>query len=75
MRTEAYAAFQKMLDPIAGIPATGQSVAGITNLFVDDFSEQVEPKWNNVSQPDLRISKLVQKNGKMYSSQDTEFVG
>ena len=75
MRTEADAAFQKMLDPIAGSPATGKSVAGIINVFVDDCSEQVEPKWNNVSQPDLRMSKLVQKIGKMYSSQDKEFVG
>ena len=75
MRTEADAEFQKMLDPIAGSPATGKSVAGIIKFFVDDFSEQVESKWNNESQPDLRMSKLVQKNGKMYSSQDTEFVG
>ena len=76
MRTEADAAFQKMLDPIAGNPASGKSVAGIINLFVDDFSEQVESKWNNVSQPDLeRMSKLVQKIGTMYSSQDKEFVG
>ena len=35
MRTEADAAFEKMLDPIAGSPATGKSVAGIINLFVD----------------------------------------
>ena len=75
MRTEADAAFQKMLDPIAGSPAAGKSVAGIINVFVDDFSEKVEPKWNNVSQPDLRMSKLVQKIGTMYSSQDKEFVG
>ena len=26
-----------MLDPIAGCPATGKSVAGITNLLVDDL--------------------------------------
>ena len=26
-----------MLDPIAGSPATGKSVAGIINLFVDDL--------------------------------------
>ena len=29
--------FEKMLDPIAGSPATGKSVAGIINLFVDDL--------------------------------------
>ena len=38
VRTEACAAFEKMLDPIAGSPATGKSVAGIINLFVDDLS-------------------------------------
>ena len=32
VRTEACAAFEKMLDPIAGSPATG-----INNLFVDDL--------------------------------------
>ena len=31
VRTEADAAFQKMLDPVAGSPATGKSVAGIIN--------------------------------------------
>ena len=36
-RTEMDAAFEKMLDPIAGSPATGKSVAGIINLFVDDL--------------------------------------
>ena len=43
------AAFEKMLDPIAGSPATGKSVVGIINLFADDLSEQVESKRNNVS--------------------------
>ena len=37
MRTEAGAAFDKMLDPIAGSPATGKSVARIINIFVDDL--------------------------------------
>ena len=37
VRTEADAAFEKIMDPIAGSPATGKSVAGITNLFVDDL--------------------------------------
>ena len=37
MRTEAEAAFEKIQDPIAGSPATGKSVAGIINLFVDDL--------------------------------------
>ena len=31
------AAFEKMLDPIAGSPATGKSVAGIIIFFVDDL--------------------------------------
>ena len=37
VRTEADAAFEKMLDPTAGSPATGKSVAGIINLLVDDL--------------------------------------
>ena len=65
-----------MLDPIARSPATGKSVAGIINLFVDDLFEQVEPKLNNVIWQDLeRISKLVPKTGMICSSQDKEFVG
>ena len=36
-RSEAVAAFEKTLDPIAGSPATGKSVAGIIHLFVDDL--------------------------------------
>ena len=40
-------AFEKTLDHTAGSPATGKSVEGIINLFVDDLLEQVE-KWNNV---------------------------
>ena len=37
VRTEADAADEKMLDPTAGSPATGKSVAGIINVFVDDL--------------------------------------
>ena len=37
LRTEVDAPHEKMLDPIAGSPATGKSVAGIVNLFVDDL--------------------------------------
>ena len=37
MRTEADAAKEKMPDPIARSPATGKSVAGLINLFVDDL--------------------------------------
>ena len=36
-RSEREAAFEKTLDPIAGSPATGKSVAGIINPFVDDL--------------------------------------
>ena len=39
-RSEMVAAFEKKtkaLDPTAGSPATGKSVAGINNLFVDDL--------------------------------------
>ena len=35
--TETDDAFEKMLNPIAGRPATGKSVARIINLFVDDL--------------------------------------
>ena len=35
MRTEVDAAYERMLDPIAGSPATGKTVAGIVNIFVD----------------------------------------
>ena len=31
------AAIEKVLDPVAGSPATGKPVAGIVNLFVDDL--------------------------------------
>ena len=37
VRAEGDAAFEKMLDPIPGSPATGKSVAGIINLFVGDL--------------------------------------
>ena len=37
VRIQADAAFEKMLDPIAGSPATAKSVAGIIHLFVDDL--------------------------------------
>ena len=65
-RSEMEAAFEKKLDPIAGSPATGKSVTGIINLFVNDFLQQVEKKWNNEFWPDLEnIFKLVQKIGMM----------
>ena len=36
VRSQGDAAFERMLDPIEGSQATGTSVAGIINLFVDD---------------------------------------
>ena len=36
-QSEMEAAFEKTLDPIAGSPAAGKSVATIINLFVDDL--------------------------------------
>ena len=36
-QSEMEAALEKTLDPIAGSPATGKSVARIINLFVDDL--------------------------------------
>ena len=49
VRTEVDAAYEKMLDPIAGSPATGKSVAGIKHLFADDLFGTGKPKWNKVS--------------------------
>ena len=37
-QSEVEAALERTLDAIAGSPATGKSVAGIINLFVDDLS-------------------------------------
>ena len=37
VRSQGDAAFERMLDRIEGSPATGKSVAGITNLSVDDL--------------------------------------
>ena len=51
-----------MLDPTAGDPATRKSVVGIIDLFVDDFLEQLEQKWNNNSQRDSeRISRWLRR--------------
>ena len=36
-RAQRDAAFEKMLDPTEGSPATGESVAGSVNLSVDDL--------------------------------------
>ena len=49
VRAEVDAAFEKMLDPIAGSPAAGKSVARNHESFSGcSFRNQVEPKWTNV---------------------------
>ena len=66
VRTEVDAAYERMLDPIAGSPATGKTLAGIMNLFVDDLSGTGGTEMEQRVQPDIeRISKLVQKTGVM----------
>ena len=69
-RTEADAAFEKMLDPIAGSPATGNSVVGIVDLFVDDLFGTVGTEMAQRVLARLRISKMVQKTGMMCSSHE-----
>ena len=69
------AAFDKMLDSIAGSQATGESVVGIIDLFVDDLcgtgGTEMEQR---VSARLTNIFKLVQKTGMACFSQDEEFV-
>ena len=66
-----------MLDSIEGSPATGNSVAGIINLCVDDLfgSGGTEMEQRVLAGLKKRISKLGQKTGMMCFSQDKEFVG
>ena len=76
VRSKEDAAFEKMLDPIEGSPATGKSIAEIINLYVDDLIGTGGTEMEQRVLTRLRkISKLVQKIGIMYSSQDKEFVG
>ena len=75
-RSEVEAAFEKAMDPRAGSPATGKSVAGINNLFVDDlFGKGGNETEQRVLTRLANIFKLVQKIGLMWPSQDKEFVG
>ena len=74
VRTEADAAFEKILDPIPGSPATGNSEVGIIYLFVDDLFGTGGTEMKQRVLARLRISKMVQKTGMMCSSQDKEFV-
>ena len=64
-----------MLDLIEGSPATGKSVAGIINLFTDDFFGRGGTEMGQGVLARERISKLVQKTGMMCVPQDKEFVG
>ena len=61
---------------MARSPATRKSAAGFINLFVDDL---FGTGGNEVEQrilPDFdKISKLFEKIGMMWPSQDKEFVG
>ena len=66
-----------MLDPIEGSPATGKSVAGIINPFVDDLfgTGGTEMEQRVPARLKKRMAKSVQNAGMMCSSQDREFVG
>ena len=76
-RSHSHAAFEKMLDPIAGSPATSKFVAGIKNLFADDLFGTGGTVMEQRALARLleRISKLVQKTGMMCFSQNKAFVG
>ena len=64
---EVDAAFEKELDPIEGSSAAGKSVAGITNLFVDDLFETGGTDMEQRVLARLRevFCRLVQKTGTM----------
>ena len=67
---------KKKLDPIAGSPATGNSVAGTINLFVDHLFGTGGNEMEQRFLTRLRTYfKLVQKIGMMWPSQDKEFAG
>ena len=71
MRTEVDAAYDKMLDPIAGSQLQRKSVAGIVNLFVDDLfgtsGTEMEQRVPGLTE---KTSKLSRKTGMMGPSQD-----
>ena len=48
-QSEMEAALEKTLDPIAGSPSMGKSVAGIIHLFVDDLFGVGSEDWNDVT--------------------------
>ena len=57
--SEMEAAVEKTLDPIAGSPATGKSVAGIINPFVDDLfgtgGNEMEQRVLTRLRPDFHV--------------------
>ena len=75
-RSEEDAAFEKMLDPIEGSPATGESVAGSINLFVDDLfgtcGTEIEQRVLARLRKDFQVGS---ENWNDVFSQDKEFVG
>ena len=77
VRSQAEAAFERLLDPFEGSPVTGKSVAGILNPFVDDLfgTGGTEMEQRVLARLKKRMAKLVQKTAMMCSSQDREFVG
>ena len=72
-QSEVEAAFEKTLDAIAGSPATGKSVAGIINLFVDNL---FGTGGNEMEQRVLtRPRKDFQVGSKDWSDVDIKFAG
>ena len=76
VRSQGDAAFETMLDPIEGSPATDKSVAGIIHLFVEDLfgtgGTEMEHRVLARAKKDFRVGS---KTGMMCFSQDKEFVG
>ena len=65
------AAFEKRLDPIAGSPASGKSVARIINLFVDD------PFGTGGNEMEQRVLARLRKDFQVFSEDwnDVTFTG
>ena len=75
-RIEADDAYDRMLDPIAGTPATEKPWQELLIFLLMISLEQVRLKWNNVSWLDSEdISKLALKTGMIWHLQDREFEG
>ena len=75
-RIEADDAYDRMLDRIAGTPATEKPWQELLIFLLMISLEQVGLKWNNVSWLDSEdISKLALKTGMIWHLQDREFEG